>query len=134
MRYYLDTNILFFILTNVKELSNEVKKIIFDYSNILYTSTTCVMELIHLVHRGDIVLRKGTDLLSMLRSYEIEIVPVDKRHLHTMENLTPIYGHNDPNDHIIIAQAISDKITLISSDTKFKLYQEQGLKFVFNRR
>ena len=134
MRYYLDTNILFFILTNVKELSNEVKKIIFDYSNILYTSTTCVMELIHLVHRGDIVLRKGTDLMSTLRSYEIKIVPVDTRHLHTMENLTPIYGHNDPNDHIIIAQAISDKITLISSDTKFKLYQEQGLKFVFNRR
>lgn len=76
------------------------------------------MALIHLVHRGDIVLRKGTGLLSMLRSYEIEIVLVDKRHLHTMENLTPIYGHNDPNDHIIIAQAISDKITLISSDTK----------------
>ncbi len=91
------------------------------------------MALIHLVHRGDIVLRKGTDLLSMLRSYEIEIVPVDKRHLHTMENLTPIYGHNNPNYHIIIAQAILDKITLISSDTKFKLYQDQGLKFVFNR-
>jgi PIN domain nuclease of toxin-antitoxin system len=32
----------------------------------------------------------------------------------------PVKEHNDPNDHVIIAQAISDKIPLISSDNKFK--------------
>jgi PIN domain nuclease of toxin-antitoxin system len=36
--------------------------------------------------------------------------------------------------HVIIAQAISDKIPLISSDQKFKLYTSQGLDFVFNKR
>jgi len=38
------------------------------------------------------------------------------------------------NDHLIISQAISDKIPVISSDYKFKEYIEQGLDFVFNKR
>ncbi|OAV63386.1 hypothetical protein Barb6_03775 [Bacteroidales bacterium Barb6] len=38
------------------------------------------------------------------------------------------------NDHAIIAQAISDKIPLISSDTKFQYYTGQGLDFIFNKR
>ncbi len=134
MRYYLDTNIIVFLFTKRKDLSCKVLDIITDYSNILYTSTTCVMELIHLLHRGDIVLKKGYDILTSLDDFGIEIIPVDKRHLLEMEHLTPIFGHNDPNDHIIIAQAISDRINLISSDTKFKEYQKQGLLFTYNRR
>ena len=44
--------------------------------------------------------------------------------------LTPTY----PNDRLIIAQAISDKIALVSSDRKFYMYEKYGLEFVFNRR
>ena len=40
----------------------------------------------------------------------------------------------DPNDHIIIAQSMSDKIPIISSDRMFKEYIGQGLEFVYNRR
>jgi len=35
---------------------------------------------------------------------------------------------------MIIAQAISDKMPVISSDRKFKLYEKQGLQLVFNKR
>ena len=54
---------------------------------------------------------------------------------------TPTYStlplfdeHRDPNDRLIIAQAISDKIALVSSDRKFDMYEKYGLEFVFNRR
>ena len=40
--------------------------------------------------------------------------------------------HKDPFDHIIIAQAISHKMTLISSDTKFPFYRKQGLRLIEN--
>ena len=42
--------------------------------------------------------------------------------------------HNDPNDHMIIAQSLSDKIPIISSDKKFKHYESQGLQLVLNKR
>ena len=42
--------------------------------------------------------------------------------------------HKDPSCHFIIYQAITDKITLISSDQKFAFYQKQHLKFIFNSK
>ena len=61
MRLYLDTNILTYFLYNRDELSDDVKMMLFDYSNILLTSSVCVHELIHLVqidrNRKNIYLR-----------------------------------------------------------------------------
>lgn len=45
-----------------------------------------------------------------------------------------IKDHRDPFDRLIIAQAISDKATLVSSDLKFQWYEKYGLDFVQNKR
>ncbi len=42
--------------------------------------------------------------------------------------------HRDPNDRLIVAQAISDRVPLISSDRKFERYRNYGLDFMFNER
>ena len=64
----------------------------------------------------------------------ITIVPINEKNLETYANL-PLYdGHTDPNDRLIIAQAISDKLPLISSDLKFALYTKNKLLFVRNKR
>ena len=52
----------------------------------------------------------------------------------TYAGLETVTDHKDPNDHMIIAQSISDKIPVISSDKKFKLYENHGLQLVFNKR
>jgi PIN domain nuclease of toxin-antitoxin system len=59
---------------------------------------------------------------------------LNRSHLSIYANLDTVKGHNDPNDHIIISQAIADKITLISSDRKFMEYTKQNLSFIFNKR
>ncbi|MDR1779439.1 MAG: hypothetical protein LBR50_01745 [Tannerella sp.] len=40
---------------------------------------------------------------------------------------------NDPSDRLIIAQAITEKIPLISSDKQFPKYRKYGLAFILNR-
>ncbi len=35
--------------------------------------------------------------------------------------------HRDPSDHVIIAHAITERLTLLSSDQKFAFYRSQGL-------
>ena len=35
--------------------------------------------------------------------------------------------HRDPSDHVIIAHAITEHLTLLSSDHKFAFYRSQGL-------
>jgi PIN domain nuclease of toxin-antitoxin system len=64
----------------------------------------------------------------------IMIKPITIAHLKTYETLAYVNGHNDPNDMLIIAQATSDKIPLISSDRIFENYRHQGLNFVYNKR
>ncbi|MCL2728051.1 MAG: PIN domain-containing protein [Bacteroidales bacterium] len=119
------------------QLSLEVQRIIDDYSNFFYVSSVAVKELIHACKTGNIRevnAKSVNELFDDIEKLGIEIVPMNKRHLLQYAALEAVEGHKDPNDHIIIAQAISDKIPIISSDRMFKAYTSQGLGFVFNRR
>jgi PIN domain nuclease of toxin-antitoxin system len=57
---------------------------------------------------------------------------VDKGHLKELCQLEIVGKHTDPADRIIIAQAIAESITLISSDKRFPKYKEQGLDLIKN--
>jgi len=138
MRYYLDTNILIFVLLNRRyELDNNVIDLVDDYSNLFLVSTVAIKELILLYKEGEFKKSKYKtckDLLVAIEELNYDIVPVTKKHLYAYAELEAVEDHKDPNDHVIIAQSISDKIPVISSDKKFKYYEKQGLQFVFNKR
>ena len=75
-----------------------------------------------------------TAIEEWLERLDVEVVPIGIRHLKQLASL-PIQGdHRDPNDRLIIAQAIADRVPLISSDRKFSRYRGHGLNFVFNER
>ena len=58
---------------------------------------------------------------------------VDKSHLRTFAGLEPVEGHNDPSDRLIISQALTEKMPLVSSDTQFPKYRKFGPDFIPNR-
>ena len=144
MRVYLDTNILAFIVGQDQRysISNAVDNIINDYETILLSSSVCYAELVHLIQIGKVKIpgckdiRQAANKALLLLSEEINInlVPVTMKHIDTLVDL-PLYDdHRDPNDRLIIAQAISDRIPLISSDRKFSRYERYGLDFILNKR
>lgn len=133
MRLSLDTNILVFFLYDQDELCSDVKEILFDYSNTLFTSSICVHELIHLCQIGKIG-KDSSQVLALMNDIGIKIEPVTQKHLSALASLPLMGDHRDPNDRMIIAQAIVDRITLVSSDHKFSRYEKFGLNFIFNER
>ena len=133
MRLMLDTNILVFMLFNKDELHTDVRHLLDDYSNTLYTSTVCVQELIHLCQAGRIQY-PADRVLSDLAASGITIEQVTARHLAKLAELPLHVGHTDPADSLIVAQAIADRAPLVSSDRKFPLYIPDGLDFVRNVR
>lgn len=141
MRYYLDTNILAFLMTDsISQLSQDVRGIFEDYASILYTSTVCVQELIHLYQIGKIesnrrsIQEGAANVVDWLHGAGIGINQVTETNLKAFAAL-PLHGdHRDPNDRLIIAQAISDRIPLVSSDRKFERYRRYGLEFTLNER
>ncbi len=138
MRYYLDTNILVFVLfKETDSISHMVSEILDDYSNSFYTSLVAVRELIFLFKTGKLrskLYSTVDDMLVEIKKLGIEIVHFNNHHFQVYSKLIITENHKDMNDHAIISQAISDKIVLISSDNQFKSYIPQGLNFVFNKR
>ena len=141
MRLHLDTNILVFLICDNTSLSKDVLEYLFDYSNTLYTSVVCVHELIHLFQIGKISARnekgktlRAEDIVETLEKMSINRVTVNDRHLQAYSALPFVRDHRDPFDRMIIAQAISDKATLVSSDLKFQWYSKFGLNVILNER
>jgi len=136
-RYYLDTNILVYTLSNKDEIDSHVVNILTDSSNLIYVSSVAIKELILLFRIGKFrsrIYKSEEDILADIERLSIQIVFFNQHHFSTYTSMQIADGHKDMNDHAIIAQAISDKISVISSDTKFKDYMPQGLQFVYNRR
>lgn len=143
MRAYLDTNILAFMVgqDNGASISDDVKAIIKDYETLLFSSSVCLAELVHLIQIGKVRIPECKDIrraanvaLQRLSELGINMVATSGTHIDTLVDL-PLYDdHRDPNDRMIIAQAISDRIPLVSSDRKFSRYERYGLDFIYNER
>ncbi|MDR0828674.1 MAG: type II toxin-antitoxin system VapC family toxin [Prevotellaceae bacterium] len=137
MRYYIDTNILIYIFRDKSLLDSSVREIIEDYENSIYISSECVKEFIHLIQNDRINTKqplKTQGIVYFIKELGYTIKYTTEQHLATLENLPIVSNHNDPNDRLIIAQAITEKIPLISSDTKFEHYKKYNLKFIYNKK
>ena len=58
------------------------------------------------------------------------VIQVTEKHLEKIAELSIMPGHKDSIDHQIVAWAIYDMMTLVSSDCKFALYEVEGLDFL----
>ncbi len=136
MRYLLDTNIFLFMLMDREQIHRDVAVILNDYENLLYISTISVQEIIHLyqTHKIKNVWKLADNIIPTILEAGLILLPVKKEHLATYANLSLVLNHKDPNDRVIISQAITEKLTLVSSDKKFLEYTNQNLQFVLNKR
>lgn len=138
MRLLLDTNIVVYMVNDRSLLTHDVSSLLQEPENLKYVSIESLRELI-VAYRTKKLLSKiwkteGAMIEYMLSSPLWCIDPVDTYVIRQMADLriNIVQEHNDPSDHILIAQAIAHHMTLISSDTKFPYYRSQGLKLIEN--
>ncbi|MBQ6065024.1 MAG: PIN domain-containing protein [Prevotella sp.] len=140
MRYILDTNIMLFLLNETTDLSNDVETILMDYGNYLYMCAASVRELVAAWHKYTHMQKRWKTpevMISFLQNqYGIEILYPFREHYITFIKLdwNLSENHRDTTDILIIAHAITERLTLISSDRKFSFYTKQGLSFMYNSR
>jgi PIN domain nuclease of toxin-antitoxin system len=136
MRYLIDTNIFLFHLSNDHLLDENVRHIIDNYENSIYISSESIKEIIHLFQTKKIKTKSWktySDIFNSLDEFGFTIKYVNKEHLQTFASLERVENHSDPSDRLIIAQAITEKLPLISSDRKFEHYRKQKLNFIYNK-
>ena len=122
MRSLLDTHVLIWLIEGDKNLSTVAKSAIEDEDNSLYLSIASLWEITIKLSLGKLDLQLSVDEMveSFLIPGGIEILQIETSHLSMLRDL-PLH-HRDPFDRLIIAQAQAEKMTLISADGIFNLY------------
>jgi len=121
VKLLLDTHILLWSAGQPEKLSEQARTLLLDPSNILYFSAASMWE---------IVIKRGlgrddfkVDPLRLLKQLVIngyEEVAVSSDHALAVEILPPL--HKDPFDRILIAQARTEGMVLLTADSHISLY------------
>ena len=134
MRFLPDTNIFIYYATDQQRLSRDVFALLTDYDNLIYISNESLRELIVHYNNKTLLRKFWSSKEQMLREitekYCFQILPLTPDVMYTYGKMS-LY-HNDPSDHVIIAQAITMQMPLISDDNKFPPYRKEGLELIEN--
>jgi PIN domain nuclease of toxin-antitoxin system len=123
MAYLLDTHTFLWFLEGSKRLSKKTKDIIVNPKNKTFISIASIWEMGIKLSLDKLELDLSLEELKQeLIRNEIEILPLDFDHIITLSKLE--YHHRDPFDRILISQAKSEKLTILSKDSHFKLYKQ----------
>ncbi|MDR3219418.1 MAG: type II toxin-antitoxin system VapC family toxin, partial [Dysgonamonadaceae bacterium] len=126
-RLLLDTHILLWAFNVPERLDRHVYEDIFDYNVPVHVSVETLREIVILRHLGKIGFEVDlANILQNLDKWGIRILEIKRKHVEALEKLShPVINgktHDDPFDRMLIAQAISERLTLVSSDMKFPYY------------
>ena len=121
MRLLLDTHIALWALTDDARLSARARALIEDPANQVAVSAASVWEIAikHGLGRGDMPVSGGA-ALNWFRQAGYDLLPVTPDHAAAVEALPD--HHCDPFDRLLIAQATSEPMRLITRDPLVALY------------
>lgn len=122
MNILLDTHIALWLLADDKKLSNNARILIEDVSNDLYISTASIWEIAIKNHKSpDKMVTTAEEFASYCEQAGIISLPVENKHIFELKSLQDI--HNDPFDRLLLAQAISEDLKLMTHDSKITKYE-----------
>jgi len=126
VRLLLDTAILIFAVESAERLSKRASVALRNPGNILELSAVSLAELAIKASIGKLSISEAV-ARQALEDLDIRVLPYTAEHAFRLFSL-PLH-HSDPFDRQIIAQALSEKIPVVSPDQKFGLYE--GLKVIW---
>lgn len=118
MKLLLDTNIVVWMLRTPDRLSRVVEAALNDEANVLLVSSISIFEIA--LKRSVGKLDVGDGVLTRLEQIGCVSLPLSDRHSWRVSDLPWI--HRDPFDRLIVAQALEERATLVTSDRVLSLY------------
>jgi len=120
LRILLDTHIVLWLLAGSKRIKS-VENIILNENNEIYVSTASWWELAIKINikkfDGDLkVIRKASSDSGFIE------LPITGEHAEALLKLPPV--HKDPFDRILVAQAITEPMKLMTADNKLESYSD----------
>lgn len=119
MRLLLDTNVLIWALLTPDRLLATPREAIEDGANEIFVSIASPWEIA--IKRSRANLNPPNDLDVQLTEKRFSLLPISLQHTRAIESLP--HHHGDPFDRMLVAQAQTDGLTIVTSDRKIARYQ-----------
>lgn len=124
MRYLIDTHIFIWWMEESKRLSEEILNLLNNPQNEIFLSAASIWEII--IKKVKKKLKTPKDIERGIKASGFTPISIEMLHVLGIERL-PLH-HNDPFDRIIISQAKTENLTLITADKKIWKYDLPMLK------
>jgi PIN domain nuclease of toxin-antitoxin system len=118
LRLLLDTHILLWWLADEMRIPERNREVIRDGRNQVFVSAASAWEIAIKRRLGK--LRAPADLKAQIINARFELLNVTIDHALAVEGLPD--HHSDPFDRMLVAQARSENLTMVSEDPKVRLY------------
>lgn len=126
MQFLLDTHTFIWFVNGDQQLPVKVRTAIKDVDNKCFVSIASIWEIAIKMSLDRLELKSDFDkIVFFLADNAIEILPISFE--HTQQLLKLKYHHRDPFDRIIISQAITERMTVLTKDEAFENYSVKTL-------
>lgn len=126
MRLLLDTHVALWAIADHPNLSSEARSLIEDPDNKIVVSVASVWEIAikHALARGGPNDRplSGRDALGYFRDAGFELLDIGPAHAAAIQTLAPL--HADPFDRMLVAQALTTPLRLLTHDHRVAAYSD----------
>lgn len=123
--YLIDTNILLFSFAQTEKLSTKVKHIL-QTEDAIFISMASFWEIEIKRNLGKLDIPfSPKELMNYCLEQNYSILNINIEHISELEKLPKI--HNDPFDRLIICQAISENLTILTADAIIPKYPVKSI-------
>lgn len=132
MKYVIDTHILLWLIFDPDKIDAKKLELLKNPKNGVFVTNISFWEVALKYGLGKLELQgfAPDQLHDVVKQMGIEVHNVDPLSMSGVYKLQKMENHRDPFDRLIIWDCIQQEYTLVSDDSKFKQYEDVGLKIV----
>jgi len=118
----LDTHVAIWVSSQPSLVPSGIKRLMADPTNEIFVSAISILEIAikHKTGRRDVPPLGASEAIENFEASGYQFLQITPKHAAAVEALT--FHHRDPFDHLLIAQAISEPMYLVSNDALIALY------------
>lgn len=127
MKILLDTHTFLWLILDHPQLSNKAKKLFLNVENELFLSIASIWEIAIKSSLRKLVLKQpiARFIPEQLQYNNITQLDIHFRHVTTVATLA--FHHRDPFDRLLISQALTENLLILSNDIAFDAYAIQRI-------
>jgi PIN domain nuclease of toxin-antitoxin system len=128
MNVLVDTHVWMWSLADPNRLSPESRNLLSSSRNVVYLSAASAWELAIKAALGKIELPEPVETYVPTRMARQGITALPVTHAHALRVSTLPPHHRDPFDRLLVAQAIVERLPILTADTAFDRYDVEVIR------